>query len=282
MRDRTRFTRRRRRAAFTLIELLVVVAIIALLVSILLPSLAKARAQAVRTACQANMHQMVVAFMSYSVETRGRLPGCGYKADAGSDWLGRYNTGGRMPQDGMVYKYLGNQGGVYSCPGFIPAANQFAVSYSVNTLMSGALLEMVRGAHYRYTAKGSATNYSDADHRQGLQAMPAPILVEEDYEYSLSKVSNGAWDNTDCVSQRHLGSGNMAWHDGSIGQVKLPPGDFSKAKGTVFAARSHCIRTARRCVSAVSVADSTKNNKDGTYGILDRAPDANAAGLVRH
>lgn len=51
---------------FTLIELLVVVAIITLLISILLPSLNKARAQARTTLCASRMSQMAKAFLIYA------------------------------------------------------------------------------------------------------------------------------------------------------------------------------------------------------------------------
>jgi len=58
------------RSAFTLIELLVVVAIIALLISILLPALARAKEQTRATVCLANQKTLALAFVMYADENR--------------------------------------------------------------------------------------------------------------------------------------------------------------------------------------------------------------------
>jgi prepilin-type N-terminal cleavage/methylation domain-containing protein len=66
--------RKQDRAAFTLIELLVVIGIISLLVSILLPSLSKARDLARQAVCQTRVKAQMTAIHMYASERGGQIP----------------------------------------------------------------------------------------------------------------------------------------------------------------------------------------------------------------
>ncbi|NLX07601.1 MAG: type II secretion system protein [Phycisphaerae bacterium] len=115
-----------KKRAFTLIELLVVVAIIAILVSILLPALSHGRSMAAKASCAANLQTIIKAMQFYAedhydlyplawnMQTWEQTDGPGLYEKAG--WMRRLFTYIYNPRPGLYEDNEARE--VYKCPGF--------------------------------------------------------------------------------------------------------------------------------------------------------------------
>ncbi|MBI1369254.1 MAG: prepilin-type N-terminal cleavage/methylation domain-containing protein [Planctomycetes bacterium] len=130
-----------RRQAFTIIELLVVVAIIAVLIAILLPSLQKARDVSKSVVCSTHLNQLNLATVLYSVDYQSQLPSPREWVDNSIAWFDSWKTPASVRQ-GTLYKYVGQKDKLYLCPKFTevcPAGVTPAFSYAMNiyTILPG-------------------------------------------------------------------------------------------------------------------------------------------------
>jgi prepilin-type N-terminal cleavage/methylation domain-containing protein/prepilin-type processing-associated H-X9-DG protein len=130
--------KRHLRPAFTLVELLVVIGIIALLISILLPALSKARESANTVKCAANLRSIGQGMAQYVAENHGAFPPC---VDYNGDHTPLNISHGYVHWSALIYsadrgdgtdpKYASTSGWkMFQCPsiekGGLPPTNTFA------------------------------------------------------------------------------------------------------------------------------------------------------------
>ena len=146
------FSRPRRAGGFTLIELLVVIAIIAILASLLLPALAKAKSKATGAYCMGNYKQLQLCWTMYAgdhddgMPENSQLPGGGSRAawfSQGPTWLhgnAWTDVGDSNIRKGVLFKY-NDSSGIYKCPadkstvldkGEIPRVRSVSMSMYMN------------------------------------------------------------------------------------------------------------------------------------------------------
>jgi len=227
------------RQAFTLIELLVVIGLLGLLMGLLLPALAKARASANVTLCKSNLRQMVLAFNAYATEQHGIMTPNSVPLPNGQTdwWFGWTDNAFPLlnraldPSRGLLTAYFGaGMASALQCPNFPYDDPNFVSEFSVHAANYGLNVFLSPFAYQNKVFKISRVLYPSqtvvfADGVQ-MDGFPAASFHEPFY-LGIDMGPSGTPDLSPYggfVHWRHRNTANVAYLDGHVDAVNASDG----------------------------------------------------------